>query len=159
MAAPRPTLLWTTLASLVPRLETEGASSPGWEEARRAAEDATETAPDLVASLRAQDAPALRAIVAGWESGKRVLPEHDRTVLKHALKAFRKSLKLTRLDEESKIGGGPMSKGRDSGIVGITPPPHYPREIWEELVRQGRLLRQRHGTYELPPERREDDWA
>ena len=159
MATPPPTLVWTTLASLVARLETEGADSPAWEEARRAVEGVPETAPDLLASIRAHDTAALRAIVTEWESGKRLLPEHDRTVLKHALKAFRKSLKLTRLDEESKIGGGPMSKGRDSGIVGITPPPHYPREIREELVRQGRLVRQRHGTYELPPERKDDDWS
>ncbi len=159
MDTPRPTLLSRSLATLLPRLDSEGASSIAWGDARRALEEAHEDTPDLAAAISSRDLAALRAIAAAWESGKRLLPEHDRTVLKHALKAFRKSLKLTRLDAESKIGGGPMSKGRDSGIVGITPPPHYPFEVWDELVRQGRLLRQRHGTYELPPEPKQDDWA
>ena len=28
----------------------------------------------------------------------------------------------------------------------------YPREVWEELARQKRLLSVGHGIYELPPE-------
>ena len=39
------------------------------------------------------------------------------TVLKQAMKAFKKRLKLTRLDAESTLGGGPFSGGRSSGIV------------------------------------------
>ena len=38
--------------------------------------------------------------------------------LKAALKAFKKRLKLTRLDNESRLGGGPLT-GRSSDIVGI----------------------------------------
>jgi hypothetical protein len=68
------------------------------------------------------------------------------------MKAYRKSLKVTRLDAESTIGGGPMSSGRRSRIAGITPPPRYPREVWDELARQGRLVDAKHGIYELPPE-------
>jgi hypothetical protein len=71
--------------------------------------------------------------------------------LKAALKAFKKRLKLTCLDDQSRIGVGPMSSGRSSGIVAITPPDQYPTEIWEELVRQGRLRRAGSGMYELPP--------
>ncbi len=69
--------------------------------------------------------------------------------LKAALKAFKKRLKLTCLDDQSRIGVGPMSSGRASGIVGITPPDQYPTEVWEELVRQGRLRRAGGGMYEL----------
>ena len=49
-------------------------------------------------------------------------PTHDE--LKHAMKAFRKRLKLTRLDEESKLGrvGNPMSGGKKSGVIAIMPP-------------------------------------
>ena len=68
------------------------------------------------------------------------------------MKAYRKSLKVTRLDAESSIGGGPMSSGRHSTILGIRPPDRYPRSVWDELVRQKRLLGGRHGLYELPPE-------
>jgi hypothetical protein len=56
--------------------------------------------------------------------------------LKQALKAFKKRLKLTRLDEESNLGGGPFSKGRDSGIVAIQPHSQYPRQVWYKLVEQ-----------------------
>ena len=69
--------------------------------------------------------------------------------LKQAMKAFKKRLKLTRLDEESNLGGGPFSGGRSSGIVAIQPPNQYPREVWEKLVEQGRLRRAGSGMYEL----------
>ncbi len=69
--------------------------------------------------------------------------------LKAALKAFKKRLKLTRLDAESNIGGGPLSSGRGSGIVAVTPPNQFPPEVWAELVRQGKLKKAGGGTYEL----------
>lgn len=69
--------------------------------------------------------------------------------LKKALKAFRKRLKLTCLDDQSRLGVGPMSSGRQSGIVGITPPNQYPQSVWEELVRQGKLKSAGGGMYEL----------
>jgi len=70
-------------------------------------------------------------------------------LLKQAMKAFKKRLKLTRLDAESSLGGGPFSSGRGSGIVGIQPPNQYPREVWEKLVEMGRLRRIGAGLYEL----------
>ena len=69
--------------------------------------------------------------------------------LKQALKAFRKRLKLTRLDAESNLGGGPMSGGVKSGIVAITPPNQYPRSVWDELVKQGKLKPASHGMLSL----------
>jgi hypothetical protein len=69
--------------------------------------------------------------------------------LKLALKAFRKRLKLTRLDAESNLGVGPMSGGAKSGIVAITPPNQYPRAVWDELVKQGKLKSESHGMYSL----------
>jgi len=77
------------------------------------------------------------------------VPELTPQYLKQALKAFKKRLKLTRLDEESSLGGGPFSSGRSSGIVAIQPPSQYPREVWEKLVEQGRLRRAGGGMYEL----------
>jgi hypothetical protein len=76
--------------------------------------------------------------------------EFDPLQLKAALKAFKKRLKLTCLDDQSRIGVGPMSGGRASGIVGITPPDQYPDAVWEELARQGKLRRSGNGMYELP---------
>jgi hypothetical protein len=69
--------------------------------------------------------------------------------LKAAFKAFKKRLKLTRLDAESSLGGGPLSGGKRSEIVAITPPNDYPQAVWDELVRQGKLKRSGRGTYEL----------
>ena len=69
--------------------------------------------------------------------------------LKKAYKAFKKRLKLTCLDAESGLGGGPLSGGRQSDIVAITPPSQFPPEVWEELVRLGKLKNAGHGTYEL----------
>lgn len=69
--------------------------------------------------------------------------------LKQAMKAFKKRLKLTRLDDESNLGGGPFSGGRDSGIVGIQPPNQYPPAVWDKLVEQGKLRRVGSGCYAL----------
>jgi hypothetical protein len=65
---------------------------------------------------------------------------------KRALKAFKKRLKLTRLDDESGLSRG---GGKRSAITGITPPPGYPAEVWEELVALGKLKRDMGGTYAL----------
>ncbi len=79
------------------------------------------------------------------------VPENPLTpaYLKLALKAFKKRLKLTKLDEESSLGGGPFSGGRSSDIVAIQPPNQYPREVWEKLVEMGKLRRAGSGLYEL----------
>lgn len=69
--------------------------------------------------------------------------------LKVALKAFKKRLKLTRLDAESNLGGGPLSSGRSSGIAAIMPPNQFPSDVWDELVKQGKLKKAGGGMYEL----------
>ena len=71
--------------------------------------------------------------------------------IKRAMKAYRKSLKVTRLDDESSLGGGDMSSGRQSSIVGIRPPERYPLQVWQELARQNRLVDAGYGTFELGP--------
>jgi len=76
----------------------------------------------------------------------------DATVVKGAMKAFRKKLKSMRLDKESGTMGGPLSAGRASGITAITPPSQFPREVWEELVKQGQLIYEGQGVYRLKHE-------
>lgn len=75
----------------------------------------------------------------------------DATVVKGAMKAFRKKLKSMRLDKESRMGG-PLSSGKASGITAITPPSQFPREVWEELVKQGQLVYEGDGVYRLKHE-------
>jgi hypothetical protein len=68
--------------------------------------------------------------------------------LKRAYKAFKKRLKLARLDDESGLSRG----SKRSAIAGITPPPGHPPGVWDELVAQGKLRREGSGTYSLAQE-------
>ena len=72
--------------------------------------------------------------------------------LKAAFKAFKKRLKLTRLDQESKMTRRPTTSGQPSDVVGILPPDQFRQEVWDELVKQGKLKRDKHGFYEMVPE-------
>lgn len=66
-----------------------------------------------------------------------------------AMRAFRKRLTLTRLDEESKISNhSPLTSGADSHMSAIVPPIEWPNSVWQELVRQGKLRYTGHGFYE-----------
>ena len=69
-------------------------------------------------------------------------------VLKSAMKAFKKRLKLTALDDDSQLGRGPFSGGH-TGVFAIRPPSQFPQAVWDELCRQGRLRDSGHGIYEL----------
>lgn len=69
--------------------------------------------------------------------------------LTKAFKAFKKRLKLTQLDFDSRIGASPLS-GHASGIVAISPPREFPKAVWEALVEQGKLKRASQGQYQLP---------
>ena len=147
MFDPQMELLSTVLWSAV----QEEASDSAWTDASEAAKHCGELEETLIDALVARDRDGLLALLEAWQGGKSHAPAHDRDVLKRALKAFRKRLKVTLLDDESKLGGGAFSGGRDSSIVAITPPHRYPIAVWDELVRLGRLVDSKHGMYELPP--------
>ena len=74
----------------------------------------------------------------------------DEATCKRALRAFRKRLSLTVLDDESTLGRSPLTKGSAAGAAAITPPTEWPEEVWQDLVRQGKLHYIGHGLYELP---------
>ena len=65
-----------------------------------------------------------------------------------AFKAFKKKIKATQLDEDSRLGRSPMSGGGANKITAITPPSGHGREIWEVLVTKG-YLRRDGSLYEL----------
>jgi hypothetical protein len=79
------------------------------------------------------------------QSGSPIPPE----VLKSAMKAFKKRLKLTALDDDSSLGRGPFSSGA-KGVYAIEPPNQFSREVWQELCRLGKLRDSGQGLYELP---------
>ena len=68
--------------------------------------------------------------------------------LKIALKAFNKRLRLTQLDDESKLGHGAMTAGGKSRISGVRPPDQFPQAVWDELVKRGKLRYLGQGLYE-----------
>ncbi len=76
-------------------------------------------------------------------------PQPTPEELKRAFKAFKKRLKVTRLDAESSIAGGPLSGGRRSDIIAISPPHEFPQAVWDALVKQGKLKPAGRGMYEL----------
>jgi hypothetical protein len=93
---------------------------------------------DMIAQLRAPaDAPPVDADA----------PDAD--TLRKALAAFRKRSALTRLDEESRLGRSPLTKGPNQGAAAITPPAEWPAAVWDALVRQDKLRYLGHGMYEL----------
>ena len=68
--------------------------------------------------------------------------------LKKAMKVFKKRLKMTRLDDESRLGRSPLTGG-GTGIEAITPPREFPREVWDELVKRGLLTADGDGFYRV----------
>jgi hypothetical protein len=146
-------LLSRMLTDIVAQLRLGVETERAWAEAD-AALRATRMEDDveLFVAVEERDFDAVAAIVAEWQAGKRTLVQHDRDVLKRAMKAFRKRLKIVRLDDESSIGGGAFSSAKESSIVGVRAPEQYPQEVWDELVRQKRLVEGRDDVHELPPE-------
>ena len=77
----------------------------------------------------------------------------DPETCKKALRAFRKRLAVTRLDDESRLGGhSGLTSGGKSGITAIAAPIDWPKAVWQELVRQGKLRFAGQGCYELTEE-------
>ena len=70
--------------------------------------------------------------------------------LRKAMKAFRRRIKLIKLDQESKLGVGPMSSGRSADFESILPPHEFPRAVWQALAADGRLEATGRGFYKLP---------
>lgn len=151
MFDPATSLLSRLLEACVVELQSDPGDAAIWTKAREALGAARASDPDLAAVVDAKDAKGLRAIVELWHAHQRPLPAQDQEVLRRAMKAFEKSLRTTQLADESGLGGRGMSGGRHSGIVGIQPPSRFTREVWNELVRQGRLRGGQHGIYEPAP--------
>lgn len=75
-------------------------------------------------------------------------------LLESALRAFRKRLKLTRLDHESKLSVRPLTSGRKHDVDAIMPPREFPRGVWDALVSEGKLVHVGQGFFALAEEQR-----
>lgn len=69
-------------------------------------------------------------------------------VLTRALAAFKKRLKLTQLEQDSKLGRSPLSSGK-ARVTAITPPREFPRAVWDELFAQNKIRPVGSGMFEL----------
>jgi hypothetical protein len=98
-----------------------------------------------------RDVAGLAALIDQLRAPAAAVEAPDAETCRKALQAFRKRLSLTVLDEQSKLGHSPLTKGADSGVpAALVPPKEWPESVWQELVRQGRLRYIGHGFYELP---------
>lgn len=107
------------------------------------AKPGTADKPAAAPAAPAQPGPA----PAGGSPDTAVAPE----TLKSALTAFKKRLKLTILNDESRLAPRAMTGGKKSEISAIIPPDQFPREVWDALVQQGKLRYTGQGFYELMP--------
>jgi len=102
-------------------------------------------------AVHAMDVETLDRLVTSLETpaqaAKDDVPAFEHAELDHALKAFRKRLKLQRLADESKLGGRYTSGGRRSNIDAIEPPGGHPDGIWKALAAAGKLKYTGQGFY------------
>ncbi len=101
-----------------------------------------------------RDADALDAVVTRLEQPPAPAadpiaddPPVSQEEMTRALKAFRKRLKVTRLAEESKLGGRYTSGGRQSQVYAMQPPAEFPPHVWRALVKAGKLRDTGRGFY------------
>jgi hypothetical protein len=78
------------------------------------------------------------------------LPTFAASELDAAYRAFHKRLKVSRLADESKLGGRYTSGGRRSEVDAMQPPDGFPDGIWQALVRAGKLKDTGGGFYSEP---------
>lgn len=72
------------------------------------------------------------------------------TTKREAMKAFRRRMKLTRLDHESRLGVGPLTGGKAADFESILPPREFPEAVWKALASDGQLVSTGRGFYKLP---------
>ncbi len=104
-------------------------------------------------AYRSKDFETFDALVRSVENPPKKEERTEKVEITHemreAMKAFRKRLKLTRLDDESRLGTNKLTGGKQSQIDAIIPPREYPDKVWKDLARAGALRYTGQGFYEL----------
>jgi hypothetical protein len=148
--------------SIITRLDELLSAIRNYGDPRRAAEEwkqvykllqKTEVpAGKVTAVVGMRDAAGLGHLIDELRSTGAVVAEErpSEEICRQALKVFRKRRALTKLDDESKLGHSPLSKGSDARLAPITAPVEFPQSVWQELVRQGKLRYLGQGFYDLP---------
>ena len=151
--------LLSEVAAAADAIATADAASAGpkWGAMHKALLKAKVDPQVIMRLVAARDVAGLQLLVR-WLRGEEIAVEAkseptvvavDIEVQRSAMRAFRKRLRLARLDAESRLGVGPMSSGKRNEIDAIIPPREYGVEVWEALVAAGRLRREGGGFYAL----------
>ena len=149
--------------SLKPALEGEG-SGAQWGSVQKLLLKAKADSAAVARAIVGRDLEAIDRIVASLrdpnaapleEETQESLPEIPDETLREAMRAFRKRMKLTKLDHESKIGRSPLTSGKDAEFDSILPPHQFPSEVWQVLASKGKLESAGKGFYKLPDVRME----
>lgn len=145
-----------TLVAQLRRLDDPRSATPQWKAAlnllRKSGLDQNRVA-NIVARRSVAELAELVGQLQAPASAEPAPPEVDEQALASAMKAFRKRLKLMRLDDESRVNSrNPLTSGQRSPIRSIQPPQGWPREVWETLARRGKLRSTGRGFYELVEE-------
>lgn len=130
--------------------EVRAAANPAsvkasWELAGRLLSRLPVNQTEATRAITARDGDGLEALVHRLENPTpAAVPENDDPPVPEeemikAMKAFRKRLKLTKLNDESGLSGRQLSGGRQSNIVAIQPPLDFPPHVWRALVASGKL--------------------
>ncbi len=107
---------------------------------------------NAVARLRGEEVVAIPA------PPEPVVAEIDPSILQGAMKMFRRRMKFSRLDSESRLGVGPMSSGASRKIESMIPPKEFPTAVWDALVQAGKLRREGQGFYSLVDDTAQSNW-
>jgi hypothetical protein len=104
-----------------------------------ASEPAPASAPTPSAQAPAADAPATL-----MPHGSTNVDDHT---LRSALKAFKKRLKASQLDEDSKLSNRALTGGGGARIQAIQPPNTFAMNVWHALAERGCIKREGAGLY------------
>ena len=69
---------------------------------------------------------------------------------KKAMRVFRNRVKYLKLDQESKLGVGPLTSGKEMKFDSIAAPHEFPSEVWQALAKEDQLIDDGGGFYRLP---------
>ena len=107
-----------------------------------------------------RDEAELAKAIEQLQSGSAVTLEHEVQekqsveipfeTKKKAMRVFRNRVKFMKLDQESKLGVGPLTGGKKMKFDSVAAPHDFPAEVWQSLASEGQLIDDGGGFYRLP---------
>lgn len=130
----------------------KGNAAENWALASRLLSRLTNDSARIQQAIQGRDLAGLEALIDAIEgkvAAASAAPVEDfgAADLDAAYRAFHKRIKVSRLADESRLGGRYTSGGRESNIDAIKPPDGFPDSIWPALVRAGKLKDMGGGFY------------